>query len=106
MGKLLCIVLVWFWLIPCLFILHMGRGVYGRSVCDLVIACRNWRKKICSRIFWLLVEAYYVFVLNILGDYVNVLYLLVSGAPVYSLFSLLCAVSTGGIACLSHICVS
>ena len=35
----------------------------------------------------------------------NVLYLLVSGALVYSLFSLLGVSSTGGVACLSHLCV-
>ena len=35
----------------------------------------------------------------------NVLYLLVSGAPVYSLFSLLGVSSTGGIVCLSHQCI-
>ena len=35
----------------------------------------------------------------------NVLYLFVFGAPVYSIFSLLRVSSTGGIACLSHLCV-
>ena len=42
-------------------------AVCGRSVCDLVIACGDWRKKICVRILCVVMEAYQVFVLNILG---------------------------------------
>jgi len=48
-GRLLCTVPMWVWLIAC-FTTHLLFAVCGRSVCDMVIVCGGWREKKCVRI--------------------------------------------------------